>query len=123
MSTTAEKVGRVGSIVFAAVNALSFGVCLVGLLESRGHFAGVFKDLLAGTALPALTAFFINVPVAVVLVAAGFLLALLVAKEWLRPVWIPLVLNALWLALGAVLVLMYVLAMLLPVVALVTKMQ
>jgi hypothetical protein len=123
MSTTAEKVGRVGSIVFAAVNAVTFGVCLVGFLVSRGHFAEVFKDMFAGTALPALTAFFINVPAAVVLVVAVILLALLVAKEWLRPVWIPLVLNALWLAFGAVLVLLFVLAMLLPLVALITKMQ
>jgi len=123
MNTTAEKVGRVGSIVFAAVNAVTFCMCLAGFLVSRGHFAEVFKDMFAGTALPALTAFFINVPAAVVQVVAVLLFALLVAKEWLRPVWIPLVLNSFWLALGAVLVLLFILAMMMPLAALVTKMQ
>jgi type II secretory pathway component PulF len=121
MSTTAEKVGRVGSIVFAAVNAVTFCLCVLGFLRARGHFAEIFKEM--AVALPVVTQFVLAVPGGVVLAVAILLLALLVAKEWLRPVWIPLVLNALWLAFGAVLVLVFVLAMMLPLVALITKMQ
>ncbi len=123
MSTTAEKIGRVCSLVFTVFNALSFGLCLVGFLRVRGHFAGIFKDMLEGAALPALTAFLLNVPVAAVLVLAVVLLALLVAKEWLRPVWLPLMLNAFWLALGCVLVLLFTAAMMLPLVSLMTALQ
>ena len=123
MGTTAEKIGRVGSISFVVLNAVSFGFCVSGFLRVREHFAAIFKDMLEDVALPTLTAFLLNVPVAVVLVLAVVLLALLVAKEWLRPVWIPLTLNALWLALGSVLVVLFFLAMLLPLASVLTKLQ
>lgn len=123
MGTTAEKIGRVGSIIFVVINAVTFGFCVIGFLRVRGHFAGIFKDMLADVELPALTACILNVPGAVVLALAVVLLALLVAKEWLRPIWIPLTLNALWLALGSVLVVLFLLAMLMPLASVVTKLQ
>jgi hypothetical protein len=121
MSTTAEKVGRVFSIIFALCNAVTFGCCFVGFTRARGHFALMFKD--TDLHLPPFTQFVLAIPNGVALFVAFVLLGLLVAKEWLRPVWIPLTLNSVWLALGCVLAFLFVMAMLLPVVTVVAKTQ
>lgn len=123
MSTTAEKVGRVCSGIFTALNALTFVGCVLGLLRARAAFSAIFKDLLEGVALPALTSFFMGAPTSVLVGIACLFLVLLVAKEWIQPVWIPLVLNSLWLALGCVLVLVFVAAMMLPLISMITKLQ
>lgn len=123
MSTTAEKVGRVCSGLFAALNATTFVACLLGLLRARTAFTATFKEMLEGAALPTLTNFFIGIPTPALVVLGCVLLVLLVAKEWIRPVWIPLVLNSFWLALGCVLVLVFAAAMMLPLISIITKLQ
>ncbi len=121
MSTTAEKVGRVFSGLFCAVNAVTFVLCLMGFLRARTHFTAMFKDMLEGAALPALTALVFAISPTVLTVVALVLLALLMAKEWLRPVWIPMFLNGLWLALGTALCFVFVIAMMLPLISIIQK--
>jgi hypothetical protein len=123
MSEKAEKVGRVFSICFAVVNAVTFILLLSGFLRVRAHFGAIFKDLLEGASLPMLTAWFLAISPTVLTVVAIVLLALLIAKEWLRPVWIPMFLNALWLALGAALCLLFVVAMMLPLLNIMIKLD
>ena len=121
MSATAEKVGRVFSICFAAINAVTFILLLNGFLRVRAHFGTIFKDLLEGAALPTLTTVFLAVSPTVLTVVAMVLLALLIAKEWLRPAWIPMFLNAFWLALGCALCFLFVAAMMAPLLGIVSQ--
>jgi len=122
MSAKAEKVGRVFSICFAVVNAVTFVLLLNVFLHTRAKFAALFKDLLEGAALPMLTTVFFALSPTLITVVSLFSLVLLIAKEWLRPVWVPMFLNALWLALGCALCLLFTAAMLAPLLGIITKM-
>lgn len=119
MSTTAEKVGRVFSGLFCAANAVTLVLVLVNFLHVRAKFAGIFKDL--GAQLPTLTTLLFAPSPSVLMLVAVVLLALLIAKEWLRPVWVPMFLNGLWLALGCAVCLLIVIALFLPMLTLISQ--
>lgn len=121
MNATTEKIGRMVSICFAAVNAVTLILLLNGFLRIRSHFAAIFKELANEVALPTITTLFLAVSPTVLTALGLGLLALLIAKEWLRPAWIPIFLNALWLALGCALCFLFVLAMFAPLISIIGK--
>ena len=111
-----RKLGWV-SIAFAVVNGLALIFTTVGMLQVREKFAAIYGDL--GVQLPTLTQFVLSVPPTGVACAALLLLALLAAKEFLRPRVVPLAINLAWLVAGAVVVGLFTLALFRPLVSVV----
>ena len=114
--TTERTVGRI-SIGLAVLNGIGLIVTVAGMLHVRGKFAAIYRDF--GVQLPTLTQFVLGVSPLAVEGVALLLLAVLAAKEFLRPKTIPLVLNLVWTVAGVALVALFTVALFNPLVAVV----
>ena len=99
-----EKAARLckrGSIALAVVSGgVLFATCRqlhqLSLHSSADHATVPVQSLGPIEAL-------LTMPSLVFVLLTALLLAILIGKEWLRPTWIPLVLNLLWLGAGSLL--------------------
>ena len=92
-----DKLCQRGSIALLVVNGLLLFACghqLHKLVLRHGELPGH-----AATTSHAL----LHMPSALMVVLQVALLAILIGKEWLRPAWLPLVLNLVWLVVSVLL--------------------
>ena len=123
MSEKSDRVGGTVSIVMAALNGVGLLGVALGGLRVRGRFFEIYCDLLGDKPLPAATQLVISVPSWTVLVVTVGLLGLLVVKELIRPKWIPLCMNVVWLFIGAIVSLLFSAALFIPLVTIIEQMS
>ena len=114
-----NRVCGIISVILAVVNGLGLFWSVFALIYLRPKFMAVFADLDAE--LPTITRILFQTPFAVVLMAVPILLALLVAKEFIRIKVIPLILNILWLGSGLALATLLYWALVAPAVQMVEQ--
>jgi len=112
MGENKNGICRVVSIVLAVFNGLGILAFAFGMLYQRPKFLAIYADL--EIALPVLTRLVIATPGGVVLFVSLVLLALLVAKEFIRRSIVPLVINLVWLVLGLATIMLVAMALMLP---------
>ena len=88
-------------LVLTLLNTLTIAVFTAAFLHIRGSVAPVYEDMLDGQALPALTAWLLAMHAALVIGAAALVVAGLIAKDFIRPKGVPLVINLAWVIVGA----------------------
>lgn len=117
-----KKIGPCGviSIVLAVLNCLGLVVFTAGMLFQRPQFAAIYADL--GAALPVGTRMIIAIPSVAVVVIAGVLLALLIAKEFISKKIVPLVLNIVWIVVAIAVAALVCLALMAPLVTTIEQM-
>ncbi len=116
MSDKSDGVCGIASIVLLFLNVLGLVMFTVGFLSKRIAFAEIFADF--DCQLPVATRLCLSIPAPVAVLVVLVILAALIAKEFLRPSWLPLVLNAIWMAVGGVLTALFTAAMFLPLIQL-----
>jgi hypothetical protein len=102
MSAKSDNVCGISSIVLAVLNGLALLVFAIGGLHVRGRFLDIYRELLGHRTLPVATQCVCSVPAWAVLMGTLALLFVLFAKERLRPKWVPLCLNLVWMLIGIV---------------------
>jgi hypothetical protein len=103
MSEKTEKFCKRGSFALTVMNgcilfAASRQLHQLSLRSSADHTA---LSVQCPAPIPAL----FSMPSILFVLLTIILLAVLIGKEWLRPPWVPLVVNVLWLAAGSLLLL------------------
>ena len=103
----------VASITLAAVNAIGLLISSLYSLHLRDKFAEIFSTM-GHNALPVITRVMLGIHWSLWLLILMILLAALIAKEFIRKKWIPLVLNVLFLLLTGAYWLIFRTAMYVP---------
>jgi hypothetical protein len=122
MSGKSDRVCRIISLLLAVVNGLALPAMVLGGLRVRGRFLAIYKDLFPGLSLPAVTRFVVSVPAWAVFGVAYLLLGVLVAKEFIRPRWVPLCLNLAWMLAGVMVAVMFAVALMAPFITIMQHM-
>jgi hypothetical protein len=97
MNELADKLGKRGELLLTAVNVV-FVFAIGHLLHTVGLRHGEIPDH-----VPSSPHALLHMPSVLIVVLMVALLGLLIGKEWLRPRWLPLVLNLVGLIVGPIL--------------------
>lgn len=91
------------STILTLVNGIGLLASTVIFLTYQSRFSALYDGLFQGKALPKLTAFLLSVPPAFAVLTAVALAGVLIAKESLRPEWVPVWINIVWFVCGVLL--------------------
>ena len=92
---------RTACLLLTVLNTITVAVFTGAFLHMRRSVEPVYAEMLDGQELPAFTALLLAMPAALFIGAAALVAAALIAKDFIRPKAAPLVINLLWVMVGA----------------------
>ncbi len=112
MGDNKRSFAAVASLVFAGVNALGIVVSAFYSFHMLNKCVEIYGDL--GTDVPIITQQVINVREPLWMLATGLLLAIVGLKELIRPKWVTLLLNGVFVLFGIAFWALFIAILILP---------